>query len=212
MLAIEAGCDGVLICSGDHDAQAAALEALVHAVEDERLPLSRVEDALQRQRRAKERFLAAPRRVAPARGQGAARAARPRRAPRHRRRDGAVPVMLKPRAARARRSARRRRAGQSVSRARNSTGASTRSAGSGSSRSTTNRCSRGARYVAGAPEVRAAAIQSRVARSRRLPASIGVRGGYGSAQLLPLLDRRRRRGARASRSSATAISRRSSRS
>ena len=59
MLAIEAGCDGVLICSGDHDTQAAALEALVHAVEDERLPLSRVEDALKRQQRAKERFLAA---------------------------------------------------------------------------------------------------------------------------------------------------------
>ena len=34
MLAIDAGCDGVLICSGDHDTQAAALEALVHAVED----------------------------------------------------------------------------------------------------------------------------------------------------------------------------------
>jgi beta-N-acetylhexosaminidase len=56
--AIQAGCDGVLICSGDHDTQAGALEALVHAVEDERLPLARVEDALARQRRAKERFLA----------------------------------------------------------------------------------------------------------------------------------------------------------
>ncbi len=59
-LAIEAGCDAVLICSGDHDKQAAALEALVHAVEDERLPLARVEDALKRNQRAKERFLAAP--------------------------------------------------------------------------------------------------------------------------------------------------------
>jgi beta-N-acetylhexosaminidase len=58
VLAIEAGCDGVLICSGDHDAQAAALEAIVRAVESERLPLGRVEDALARQRRAKERFLA----------------------------------------------------------------------------------------------------------------------------------------------------------
>ena len=57
VLAIEAGCDGVLICSGDHDTQAAALEALVHAVEEERLPLARVEDALRRQQRAKERFL-----------------------------------------------------------------------------------------------------------------------------------------------------------
>ena len=59
VLAIEAGCDGVLICSGNHDLQAAALEALVHAVEDERLPFARVEDALTRQQRAKERFLSA---------------------------------------------------------------------------------------------------------------------------------------------------------
>src|SRR5213075_1493412 len=59
VLAIQAGCDGVLICSGDHDAQAAALEALVHAVEEERLPLTRVQDAMRRQQRAKERFLAA---------------------------------------------------------------------------------------------------------------------------------------------------------
>ena len=59
VLAIEAGCDGALICSGNHETQAAALEALVHAVEDDRLRLSRVEDALKRQQRAKERFLAA---------------------------------------------------------------------------------------------------------------------------------------------------------
>ncbi len=58
VLAIQAGCDGVLICSGSSDAQASALEALVHAVEDERLPMARVEDALRRQRRSKERFLA----------------------------------------------------------------------------------------------------------------------------------------------------------
>ena len=58
--AIQAGCDGILICSGDHDTQAAALEALVHAVEEERLPIARVEDAIRRQRRAKERFLASP--------------------------------------------------------------------------------------------------------------------------------------------------------
>ena len=58
--AIAAGCDGVLICSGAHDVQAAALEALVHAVEEERIPVARIDDALRRQRRAKERFLAAP--------------------------------------------------------------------------------------------------------------------------------------------------------
>ncbi len=59
VLAIEAGCDGLLICSGDHDVQASALEAIVHALEDRRLPLSQVEDSLRRHQRAKERFLAA---------------------------------------------------------------------------------------------------------------------------------------------------------
>jgi beta-N-acetylhexosaminidase len=59
ILAIAAGCDGVLICSADYDTQAATLEALVRAVETGRLPYSRVEDALQRQQRAKERFLGA---------------------------------------------------------------------------------------------------------------------------------------------------------
>lgn len=57
VMAIQAGCDGVLICSGDHQTQAAALEALIHAVEEERLPLTRVEDALRRHQRVKERFL-----------------------------------------------------------------------------------------------------------------------------------------------------------
>jgi beta-N-acetylhexosaminidase len=60
VLAIDAGCDGVLICGGDYNTQAAALESLVHAVEDDRLALSRVEDALRRQQRAKERFMAVP--------------------------------------------------------------------------------------------------------------------------------------------------------
>src|SRR5688572_29370806 len=57
--ALTAGCDGVLICSGDVDAQASTLEALVHAVEDGRIAYKRMEDALTRHRRAKERFLAA---------------------------------------------------------------------------------------------------------------------------------------------------------
>ena len=60
VLAVEAGCDGVLVCSGDHETQAATVEALVHAVEEDRLRFTRVEDALARQRRAKERFLATP--------------------------------------------------------------------------------------------------------------------------------------------------------
>ena len=58
--AVSAGCDGLLICSGDVDAQAATLEALVYAVEQDRIPFKRLEDAQQRLRRAKERFLAAP--------------------------------------------------------------------------------------------------------------------------------------------------------
>ena len=60
VLAIEAGCDGVLICGGDHGDHAAALEALIYALEADRLSLARVDDALLRQQRAKERFLAVP--------------------------------------------------------------------------------------------------------------------------------------------------------
>lgn len=43
------------------------------------------------------------------------------------------------------------------------------------------------RYVAGAPELRAAAIRQ-AWRDPSIAGIIGVRGGYGSAQLLPLLD------------------------
>jgi len=39
--------------------QTAALEALIYAVENGELPLTRVDDALKRQQRAKERFLTA---------------------------------------------------------------------------------------------------------------------------------------------------------
>jgi beta-N-acetylhexosaminidase len=63
--AIEAGCDGVLVCSGDHDTQAAALEAIVRTAESDRGFMRRVDDALGRQRRAKERFLAASVSAAP---------------------------------------------------------------------------------------------------------------------------------------------------
>ena len=48
------------MCSGDVDVQATTLEALVHAVEEQRIPYKRLEDALTRLRRAKERFLTAP--------------------------------------------------------------------------------------------------------------------------------------------------------
>src|SRR5437868_3621122 len=53
VMAIAAGCDGVLICSGDHEAQAAALEALVYAVEQGRLSITAVDDSLKRHQRAK---------------------------------------------------------------------------------------------------------------------------------------------------------------
>ena len=61
VLAIAAGCDAVLMCEPAPGQQMAALEAIVYAVEQGRLPLKRVEDALARHLRAKERFLAPPR-------------------------------------------------------------------------------------------------------------------------------------------------------
>lgn len=73
--AILAGCDGVLICralsddrSRDIEVQAVALEALVHAVEDGTIPYKRLEDALARSRRAKERFLTSGVRSLPSAG------------------------------------------------------------------------------------------------------------------------------------------------
>src|SRR5947208_7919233 len=51
------------------------------------------------------------------------------------------------------------------------------------------------RYVAGAPDVRAAAIHA-AWRDPSIAGLIGVRGGYGSVQLLPLLDRDEARRAR----------------
>jgi beta-N-acetylhexosaminidase len=59
--AIGAGCDAVLMCGTNQETQAGALEALIYAVESGTLPLKRVEDALARHRRVKERFLAPPR-------------------------------------------------------------------------------------------------------------------------------------------------------
>jgi beta-N-acetylhexosaminidase len=59
--AIAAGCDAVLMCGAEVDKQVAAVEAVIRATEDESLPLKRVEDALARHRRVKERFLTPPR-------------------------------------------------------------------------------------------------------------------------------------------------------
>ena len=57
----------VLMCGTVAGAAVAALEAVIHAVEDGTLPLKRVEDALARHRRVKERFLA-PARARPLAG------------------------------------------------------------------------------------------------------------------------------------------------
>jgi beta-N-acetylhexosaminidase len=54
--AIAAGCDVALLCGTDCAAHASALEALVHAVEQEEISYKRIENALQHQRFAKERF------------------------------------------------------------------------------------------------------------------------------------------------------------
>lgn len=59
--AIAAGCDAVLVCAGNVDVQASVCEALVKAVETGRLPLARVDDAVARARRQKQRFLGAGR-------------------------------------------------------------------------------------------------------------------------------------------------------
>ena len=58
--AIEAGCDAVLMCAPEPEAQIAALEEIIHAVEHGQLSQKRVEDALARHRRVKERFLTSP--------------------------------------------------------------------------------------------------------------------------------------------------------
>ena len=59
--ALAAGCDAVLMCGDSQAPQFEALEAVIHAVEDGTIPLTRIEDALARHRRVKERFLASPR-------------------------------------------------------------------------------------------------------------------------------------------------------
>ena len=58
--AIIAGCDVALLCGPSQETQFATVEGLIRAAEDGSLPLKRIEDALTRQRRVKERFLASP--------------------------------------------------------------------------------------------------------------------------------------------------------
>jgi beta-N-acetylhexosaminidase len=56
--AIAAGCDAFLVCGPNPETHVEALEGVIRAVESEQLPLKRVENALARNRRVKERFLA----------------------------------------------------------------------------------------------------------------------------------------------------------
>jgi beta-N-acetylhexosaminidase len=63
--ALAAGCDAVLLCAPKPAEQAQALEAVIHAVESHKLPLSRVEDAISRQHRIKARFLSGRQSPAP---------------------------------------------------------------------------------------------------------------------------------------------------
>jgi len=65
--AVSAGCDVVLCCGTRADDQVVALEALIRAVEDQTLPVSRVEEAMRRQRQAKERYLGSTRGRPPSR-------------------------------------------------------------------------------------------------------------------------------------------------
>jgi beta-N-acetylhexosaminidase len=59
--AIKAGCDGLLICSGNVELQVETLEALIRAAESGEIGATRLDDAFTRLRRAKERFLAVER-------------------------------------------------------------------------------------------------------------------------------------------------------
>ena len=55
--AVSAGCDMVLLCGADPERQCTVLESLIRAVEEERLPAKRVEEALEHQKHVKARFL-----------------------------------------------------------------------------------------------------------------------------------------------------------
>jgi beta-glucosidase-like glycosyl hydrolase len=63
--AIAAGCDAVLLCNSTPDEQVAAIEAIIRAAESGALPMKRIDDALARQQRVKERFLSGPRAAVP---------------------------------------------------------------------------------------------------------------------------------------------------
>ena len=171
----------------------AAIEALIHAVEDGTLPLKRVEDALARQRRVKERFLRA---AAAARRSAASGAARrllgrdehqavaaemarfavtiARTHARARALPGDRIAVVAPASPFAARGVRRRRRASC--------------ARSGSSPCTTRASSR----VTATSPARRSCARRPCMRAWDDPSTsaaiIAARGGYGSVQLLPLLD------------------------
>ena len=64
---LAAGCDAFLVCGPDPARHVEAIEGVIRAVESEQLAVKRVEDALARHRRVKQRFLAGqPPRLDPA--------------------------------------------------------------------------------------------------------------------------------------------------
>jgi beta-N-acetylhexosaminidase len=63
--AVSAGCDVALLCNSGVDEQVDALEAAIHAVESGRLGIKRVDDAMRRQQRIKERFFGGRRPAVP---------------------------------------------------------------------------------------------------------------------------------------------------
>jgi beta-N-acetylhexosaminidase len=58
VMAIAAGHDSALLCEPNHDEQAAALEAVVHACEDGTIPFAQVEASVGRHARLKARYVA----------------------------------------------------------------------------------------------------------------------------------------------------------
>ncbi len=83
--ALQAGCDVVLLCNSTMDEQWQAIEAVIRAAEAGQMTSSRIDDALARQRRMKERFAS----IAPGSSATLGHRGR-RRTPRHCARDGGV--------------------------------------------------------------------------------------------------------------------------
>jgi beta-N-acetylhexosaminidase len=61
--ALRAGCDGLLICGGDYDKKARALEAIIHEAEGDKVFRKRVDDASEKMAQQKARFLTVPARA-----------------------------------------------------------------------------------------------------------------------------------------------------